>query len=182
VEPSTYYHIYNHANGDENLFREDENYHFFLRQWTKYIEPVAVTYAYCLMPNHFHFLIRTKTSKVFGNLGGLDKQPSRIITQAFSNLFNRRGSLFMPNFKKKPITSDDYLTAIISYIHCNPIHHGFCEGVGDWPHCSYQSLISLKPTRLARKEVLEWFGNIDALNEAHRQNLDIPDKSLLIDF
>ncbi|MEQ9300891.1 MAG: transposase [Cyclobacteriaceae bacterium] len=138
MEPSTYYHIYNHVNGDEDLFREEENYHYFLRQWTKYIEPVAMTYAYCLMPNHFHFLIRTKTSKVFGNLGGLDTQPSKIITQAFSNLFNsytkafnkkysRRGSLFMPNFKKKPITSDAYLTAIITYIHRNPVHHGFCD-------------------------------------------------------
>lgn len=193
MEPSTYYHVYNHANGDENLFREDENYHFFLRQWSKYIEPVAVTYAYCLMPNHFHFLIRTKTSKVFEDLGGLNKQPSKVVTQAFSNLFNsytkafnkkysRLGSLFMSNFKKKPITSDAYLTAIIAYIHRNPIHHGFCDEVGDWPHCSYQTLLSCKPTRIPRKEVVEWFGNEKELKEAHQHELDISDKTLLVDF
>ena len=43
----SFYHIYNHANGSENLFRSDENYYFFLKRWGKYIEPVAETYAYC---------------------------------------------------------------------------------------------------------------------------------------
>lgn len=88
----------------------------------------------------------------------------------------------MPNFKKKPITSDAYLTAIITYIHRNPVHHGFCDEVGDWPNCSYQSLLGDKPTKLAREEVLEWFGDIDTVKAAHQKNLDIPDKSLLIDF
>jgi hypothetical protein len=49
MEPETYYHIYNHANGDENLFRSSENYYFFLKQWAKDITPVADTYVYCLM-------------------------------------------------------------------------------------------------------------------------------------
>lgn len=139
VKPETFYHIYNHANGDENLFRSDENYHFFLRQWAKYIEPVAESYAYCLMPNHFHFLIRTKYlvspfQPPFGKFETfqklISKQFSNLFssyTQAFNKMYGRRGSLFIPNFKHKEIDSDAYLTAIISSIHRNPIHHGFCE-------------------------------------------------------
>lgn len=62
METEKFYHIYNHANGNENLFIEEENYHFFLQQWDKYISPIADTYAYCLIPNHIHFLIRIKTN------------------------------------------------------------------------------------------------------------------------
>ncbi len=58
MESDKFYHIFNHANGRENLFEEDENYRYFLQQCEKYISPIAETYAYCLMPNHIHFLIR----------------------------------------------------------------------------------------------------------------------------
>ena len=63
MQPSTFYHLYNHANGSENLFRNDENYRFFLQKYAKYISTVADTYAYCLMPNHLHFLIKIKSEK-----------------------------------------------------------------------------------------------------------------------
>ena len=60
LQPGEYYHIYNRGIDGEVLFREVRNYHHFLRLWAKYIEPVADTYAYCLLSNHFHFLIRIK--------------------------------------------------------------------------------------------------------------------------
>jgi putative transposase len=56
-----YYHIYNRGNNGENLFVEPRNYPYFLQQYAKHIRPVAATYAYCLLPNHFHLLIRTYT-------------------------------------------------------------------------------------------------------------------------
>ena len=56
--PNQCYHIFNHANGFENIFREDENYRFFLEKYQQYISPLAETYAYCLMPNHFHLVVR----------------------------------------------------------------------------------------------------------------------------
>ena len=56
-----HYHIYNRGNNRENLFVQARNYPYFLRLYAKYILPVAETFAYCLMPNHFHFLIRTRT-------------------------------------------------------------------------------------------------------------------------
>src|SRR5690606_5735657 len=97
-----YYHIYNHANGNENLFRERENYRFFLQQYQKHITPVADTLAYCLMPNHFHLLVRIKEAetllstfpkllKTTSNLPGfqnLEGLLSPFISKQFSNLFN----------------------------------------------------------------------------------------------
>jgi len=56
-----YYHIYNRGNNRENIFIDGRNYSHFLKLYTRYVEPVADTYAYCLLRNHFHFLVRIKT-------------------------------------------------------------------------------------------------------------------------
>lgn len=62
-EPETYYHIVNHAVGNENLFRNDGNYKFFLQKYAQYMPSVCDTIAYCLMPNHIHFMVKTHTKK-----------------------------------------------------------------------------------------------------------------------
>lgn len=59
--PEKVYHIYNHANGNENLFRNPANYSYFLEKYSEYIYPIAETYAYCLMPNHFHLMIKVRS-------------------------------------------------------------------------------------------------------------------------
>jgi REP element-mobilizing transposase RayT len=63
ITPEAFYHVYNRAHGDEQLFRSEDNYYFFLRRYKKYIEPIADTFCYCLMPNHFHLLVRIKAEK-----------------------------------------------------------------------------------------------------------------------
>ncbi len=197
MQADTYYHIYNRANGSENLFRERKNYRYFLQQWEKYITRVAATLAYCLMPNHFHVLVRTKCESElllstnlqgFRNLGGLNSSSRglngdlKIIIQQFSNLFNsytkaynkmydRNGSLFSPNFKKKEITSDEYLTNIIFYIHHNPVHHGFTKTIESWPYSSYPLIIADKPSFIDKTEVINWFGDRDALITFHKQSM-----------
>ncbi|HSM57092.1 MAG TPA: hypothetical protein VK879_13145 [Candidatus Sulfomarinibacteraceae bacterium] len=59
LAPGTYYHIYNRGINDEIIFKEERNYPFFLKKMAHYILPVAEVYAYCLLPNHFHLLVRT---------------------------------------------------------------------------------------------------------------------------
>ncbi len=66
--PNTSYHIFNHSNGFENVFREKENYRFFLEKHRLHISPVAETYAYCLMPNHFHLVVRIRKREVIEEL------------------------------------------------------------------------------------------------------------------
>lgn len=64
LQPNRSYHIFNHANGFENIFTEDENYRFFLDKYNQYILPIAETYAYCLLPNHFHLVVRIRRREV----------------------------------------------------------------------------------------------------------------------
>lgn len=64
LQPNCSYHIFNHANGFENIFIEDENYRFYLDKYQQYILPIAETYAYCLLPNHFHLVVRIRRREV----------------------------------------------------------------------------------------------------------------------
>ena len=57
------YHIYNRGNNQENIFVEERDYQHFLRLYSKYIEPIGDTYAYCLFRPHFHFIVRMKTEQ-----------------------------------------------------------------------------------------------------------------------
>jgi len=194
MTPDKFYHIYNHANGNENLFRNDDNYKYFLSRYAQYINSVADTYAYCLMPNHFHFLIQVKEEDVLiaQNPKGLEKNlegyvlPNKLeeyIIQQFSNLFNsytksfnkvfdRKGALFQQKFKRKEITSDNYYTKLIHYIHANPVHHGFTKSIEEWNYSSYHSLISDKPTHLKREEVLEWYNGKNDFIAFHKQPIE----------
>ena len=198
LEPSGMYHIYNRANGNEWLFLNDDNYIYFLKKYNEYIYPVAHTFCYCLMPNHFHFLVRikpeseileiiknwkfksTKTLQGFQTLEGLPKYQilSKFISQQFSHLFNgytqafnkqnnRKGSLFMHPFKRKRIDSETYLRKVIHYIHYNPVEAGFVDKVEDWKFSSFNAIVSNKPTKILKDEVVAYFDNLENFKFCH---------------
>lgn len=165
--PDQYYHILNRAVGDEKLFRYHGNYLFFLRRFEKYILPIADIYCYCLLPNHFHFLIRIKPENEIVALPGFTSLRSdRIaykLSKQFSNLFNsysksyntmyvRKGTLFMRPFKRLLIKDDHYLTKIVHYIHANPVQHGYCKTIPDWYFSSYNRILSKLPGSLQKKK------------------------------
>jgi putative transposase len=68
--PDTVYHIYTHANGNENLFRCEGNYRYFLAKYAERIYAVVDTYAYCLMPNHLHLMVRVRGEEEIATLSG----------------------------------------------------------------------------------------------------------------
>ena len=60
IDYGQYYHIYNRGINSCDIFKEAENYDYFLKLYNKYISPIADTFAWVLMPNHFHLLIRVR--------------------------------------------------------------------------------------------------------------------------
>lgn len=60
MESGRFYHIYNRGNNRETLFKEQRNYSYFLKRYRYYLCPLVDTFAYCLLPNHFHLLIRVR--------------------------------------------------------------------------------------------------------------------------
>lgn len=163
----------------ENIFRDEENYRFFLQQYAKYLDGVVDTYAFCLMPNHFHLLVGVRSDLAgFKNLPGLSntnlghasKNP---VTKAFSDFFNsytksfnkrfeRRGSLFIEHFKRTPIRDERQWQEAFLYIHLNPVKHGFVKQQQDWKWSSWRAYQHIdKPSSLDRNYYLNFFDGWD---------------------
>ncbi len=186
LEPDCIYHIYNRANGNEKIFLSDENYKFFLAQYAKYISPYADIFSYCLMPNHFHFLIRVKgleelNSAFSINLPGFQNLEgfSPLLSKQFSNFFNsyakafnkqnrRRGSLFIKPFKRIQVTDEAYLKNLVCYIHQNPVEAGLADNPANWRFSSYNAFFSNRKTLIRRDEVLEAFNDLDNFVYCHK--------------
>ncbi len=182
--PEKYYHIFNHAVGKEILFRNDENYNFFLKKYNFYISSVADTYAYCLLPNHYHFLIKFKSYKEIIRISEEDEstlsdssklsenleEQSKLLSNAFKSFFSsysesynkvykRKGSLFEPRFRRKIINNKEYFLNVMNYIHMNPVYHEFVNEPDDWRYNSYTSFFNESESKLLRKNIHKYFNN-----------------------
>jgi len=167
------YHIFNRGVNRCNLFTQASDYESFLKLYTRYIDPIAETFAYCLMRNHFHLFVRIKVVEA-------DRNPATAPTpsQSFSNLFNaytkvinpkygRTGSLFAHPFHRLAVTTDAYFTQLVTYIHRNPQKHGFVDDFREWPYSSYAAMLSSRPTRVQRGPVLACFDGVEQFVVAH---------------
>lgn len=202
IVPETYYHIFNRANGNEKLFLSEDNYHYFLKRYKDFIQPICETHAYCLMPNHFHFLIQVKrendilehlkTLQGYKTIEDLkNKNISRLLSQQFSNFLNsytqafnkqhnRKGSLFMRSYKRKIITSDAYKLKTVHYIHFNAVEAGLCDLPEQWPYCSFSNLLNKQNDFFVNKETIEWFGSKENFLHTHRNSNFKPNIDVII--
>jgi REP element-mobilizing transposase RayT len=179
LKSGVFYHIYNRGTNREDIFVQERNYRYFLQLYTKHIEPAAETYAYCLLKNHFHVLVRIKDMEE-QDPKGFQKPLGSI---AFSNFFNayakainkaygRTGSLFQHPFGRIPVLTQPYLIQLVRYIHLNPQKHGLVTDFRQWPYSSYQAYLSNQPTRLQKDDVLGWFDGAQGLVAAHQIPID----------
>jgi putative transposase len=181
-----YYHIYNQGINKEKIFKHEEHYLKFLTLCEKYLFSQVDVYAYCLMPNHFHFLVYVPEPP-----GHPDRVPPpcqgvlslshlfNAYAQWFNKQTNRTGGLFRRPFRRKRITDDFYFMQVLYYIHRNPIHHKLAENIKDWIFSSYHVLTGDQPTRLKRDQVLEWFGGRKNFIDYHDKQLEIDDVDIL---
>lgn len=186
IEPDRFYHIYNRGINGEIIFKTDRNFLFFLAKIRQHLRSVCDIYAYCLMPNHFHLLVRIKPDSVLQDVVKNQKvriaedkrlhAPQHIFsrkfalifnsyTQAFNHENNRHGSLIESPFKRKLITTDNYLLQCIIYIHQNPCSSDFTQ----YPYSSYKTILSKSLTAVQRNEVIAQFDDIGNFIFCHRK-------------
>ena len=174
MESGCLYHIYNRGNNRETIFKEEKNYLFFLERFHQYLSPWVEVHAYCLMPNHFHMLIRVREIEA----PGMDLLTE--ITNSFRNFFTsyakainkaygRTGSLFQYKFKRKEIDSEVQYGVNVAYIHFNPVKAKLSSDCSGWRYSSFNAILSDKPTYVERASVLEWFGGRNAFLDFHEQ-------------
>jgi REP element-mobilizing transposase RayT len=172
-----FYHLYNRSNNRELLFKSEENYRYFLRNFKVRFEDYLSVYGYCLMPTHFHFLIRVETKEI----DELRKQIGIHLssyTKAINKAFDRNGSLFQQHTKAKLIDDRAYLLTLISYIHQNPVRVGLVDQFVDWPYSSYRDLAGYQNGILVDNSLIEtYFSSIKKFREFSKRTIqNIPDK------
>lgn len=181
LEAEHIYHIFNRGNNSKLVFLNNENMEFFLRKTKQYVLPFFEIYAYCLMPNHFHFILRPKSnieisSKSIATSKGLHNEESvyskslaKLIsryTQAFNKVYQRSGSLFESPFKRIRIDSEEYLRYLIIYVHQNP------ENFKRYKYSSYHAIVSDLETSISRDEVISLFDDKENFMICHQKPID----------
>lgn len=192
VGPDTFYHVFNRGTAKGKIFLGKEDYAFFLSRLRESLYPLETGRAeltktrqyvrtqlpagafdlvcYCLMPNHFHFLLRQNTDLPVNKLIGK-------LCTGYSKYFNKRyervGSLFQDQFKSVPIISNEQLLWVSAYIHINPLKAKLVQRLEAYPYSSYPDFIGLRAGTLCKKEaIMEQCDNSSASYNTHIMNFE----------
>ncbi|MDE2019423.1 MAG: transposase [Patescibacteria group bacterium] len=173
--PDNYYHTYNRGNEKESIFREDSDYVLWMARLKENLFPkppsedglrrpssegerkplapnsFSLT-TYCLMPNHFHLLIRQCTELPISKL--LSKV-STGYSKCFNLKYERIGHLFQDKFKAKLVDKNDYLLWLSAYIHANPVVAGLAKHPANWQWSSYNEYIAILDSKAAGGRLCE---------------------------
>ncbi len=148
----TYFHVYNRGVNREQLFLEQRNYAYFLRRMEQGYDPMHLTIiAYCLMPNHFHLILKQREP---GAIPSFMKKVCDGYAKAINRSLDRSGHLFQGPYMMKPIGSDEYLLHLSRYIHLNPVRAQLVSRPEQWEFSSYRSYITDDDEGLARISVV----------------------------
>ena len=165
------YHIYNQGNNRETIFYSHENYLEFLSLFRKFVFPFCKVLSYCLMPNHYHFLIfATKDSerpKILGNIETCELSNGfRLLQSTYAKYINkernRTGSLFKQKAQAKSMRDGDehYEFTAFRYIHQNPLQANLVSNLENWPYSSFVDYEGLRNGTICDKELgfqINWF-------------------------
>ena len=200
IEKNMVFHMYNRGNNRDKIFYNRDNYIFFLRKVRKQLYPVCDILAYCLMPNHFHFLIYANEKTIEDILvAGIQKnifsEKLRILlssyTQAINKQEGRTGSLFQQNTKFKPMNDiyrgiisktqkNTYIIYCFFYVHQNPLKAKLVNRMEDWEFSSFWDYANIRNGTLINKELAYEIINFDKDNFVGQSNSIINDD--FIDF
>jgi len=144
-----YYHIYNRGAGKGLIFFNEGNYEYLLGLVKRYYQKYGATViAYCLMPNHYHFLLRQETEEPLNKF-------IRVMFNAYVQALNlqqdRTGTLFEGRFRHKCVDTWEYLTILCRYIHLNPVKAKLVSRPDDWEYSNYREWVGLRNGELVDK-------------------------------
>jgi putative transposase len=150
-----YYHIYNRGNRKQNVFLKDADYLNYLERLRRYKDKYNISVVcYCLMPNHFHLLLRQNSdTPIYRFMQALHTSYSMYFNQTHDKV----GRMFQGRYKQKEIDKEEYLLKLTSYIHFNPVKDGLVEEVGkldNYQWSSYPDYIGVRQGTLCDKDLI----------------------------
>jgi putative transposase len=171
IYPNQYYHVYNRGSEKRTIFYDDRDYGYVLEKIIFYRDIINIKcLAYCLLPNHYHFILKGPSTPGVVDPRGRYKlnvnqfKGSAIAkfmgllanshTKYFNCKYDHSGRLFQGPFQYKLITDDNYLRNLVYYINLNPLKHRIVKNIEDWLYTSHYDYFDKKKDRLVDDEFL----------------------------
>ncbi len=177
---NSYYHAYNQGLESRDIFKDEQDYKvflFYLYIYTVPLEAVLAKYpdlpprlqaknlsrdvnlvAYCLMPNHFHLLLKQESS---ASMPRLLKQVTNGYTTYFNSKYQRMGGRLMHGRYKSALIESEYLLVqMVRFVHLNPSSTGLCANPGDYSWSSYKNPLHVN-------ELMDRFGSLEEWEKFH---------------
>ncbi len=160
------YHVFNRGNNRQVIFFTPENYFYFLKGVEKYLASCCDLLAWCLMPNHFHFLIHANdlSTKIIKD-GGFERQQFsqgiKMLLSSYTKAINkqqkRTGSLFQQKTKALCVSesTNNFAQTVFHYIHQNPMKAGLVTKMEDWEYSSFNEYRGKRSGTLCNKNLAQ---------------------------
>lgn len=172
----SFYHLYNRGINKQQTFSDKRDYSHFTKTFFYYqianpkprfsiyrqqktfpideTKKIVEIIAYCLMPNHFHLLVKQLQD------GGISEFMRKFVhsyTKYRNTKHNSQGPIFQALFKAVHIETDEQLVHVSRYIHLNPLVALIVKDLQAYPWSSYPTFISLDNQPVAKEEILSFF-------------------------
>jgi putative transposase len=195
----SYYHLRFRSIDGLKLFPYQESREFYLQQFSIYFQSVMDCFAFGLLDNHTHFIVRIKnTTDLLGSICSIPRQfrtkPMQIFSEdpindhavstmterqvnsfmasyakAINKLNSRKGGLFQSPFRRSLITNDQYLRHAIIYTHANAQKHGVVKDFREYRHTSYHEILAGKSENVNADFVIDLFGGREMYIQLHER-------------
>jgi REP element-mobilizing transposase RayT len=133
------YHIMIRGINHQNIFVDDEDNEKFIDTLARYRKDIEYEiYAYCLMGNHIHLLLKEGNEE----LANMMKRIGASYVYWYNWQYNRKGHLFQDRFKSEPVENDTYFLTVLRYIHQNPVKAGLADNIEAYKWSSYKEYIT----------------------------------------
>lgn len=148
-----YYHFYNRGRSRLSIFHDQRDYLDVLDKMKRYSRKYSIAViAYCLLPNHYHFLARQDGTP---RAGLLPQYTFNQYSKTYNKKYKHSGTIFEGPYRVRPVKDEHYLLHLCRYIHANPVSHGIVREIADWPYSNYHEWMGVRPGTLVDRAFVE---------------------------
>lgn len=134
ISASGIYHVMLRGNNRQRIFEDDEDYRYFLEIIGRYRKQSGfILYAWCLLPNHVHLLLKEKSEPVSLLIQRIEVS----FISWYNRKYDRTGHLFQGRFRSEVVEDSNYFLKVIRYIHMNPVKAEICKAPDAYPYSSF---------------------------------------------